>query len=154
MQEDGLSGEEFEITAPTERQYSIWRQTEIEKKGKKANWSLFILLMAATEDKRGYLVEADAVCWVMHSCFWHPNCRLVTALISLDLSTWGFFHQHSATSKKTLIILSTTFLHDWERYASQISHCAKMLSGPDCALKWNPCLPDHECIMNNRPFVW
>lgn len=61
------------------------------EEGKKANWSLFILLMAATEDKRGYLVEADAVCWVMHSCFWHPNSRLVTALISLDLSTWVFF---------------------------------------------------------------
>lgn len=68
MQEDGLSGEEFEITAPTERQYSIWRQTEREKKGKRQT-GRFILLMAATEDKRSYLVETDAVCWVKHSCF-------------------------------------------------------------------------------------
>lgn len=52
--------------------------------------SFGILLMVGTKDKRGYLVETHAACWVMHSCFWHPNCHLVPALISLKLSSRVF----------------------------------------------------------------
>lgn len=160
LQQDGLSGEEFEITASTERQYSIWRQKGREKKGGKPNWSA-ILLMAATEDKRGYLVEIHAQCWVMHSCFWHPNCHLVLALISLGLSSWVIspaLHHFQKDPHHTERNLQAAFPHPFPSWLKAICEsdlsCAKMLSGSDFARKWNPLLPDHERIMNNRPFVW